>query len=114
MNRRDVLTLIGGAAAAHLLTRPLAAQPETMPVIGFLQTGSSGTTISLRAAFLRGLKEAGYVEDQNVRITYRGPSPGRFDRRLCAAGGAGGQGSDIDDSNCFHDRHRSGETGAGR
>jgi putative ABC transport system substrate-binding protein len=71
MNRRAVITLAVGAAAAHLSLRPLAAQPDTMPVIGFLQTGSSETTISLRAAFLRGLKEAGYVDGQNVRITYR-------------------------------------------
>jgi putative ABC transport system substrate-binding protein len=70
MNRRAFITLVGGAAA-HLSIGPLAAEPETMPVIGFLQTGPSDTTISLRAAFLRGLKEAGYVEGQNVRITYR-------------------------------------------
>jgi putative ABC transport system substrate-binding protein len=72
MNRREFITLLGGGAASSA-SWPLAAQPqpETMPVIGFLQTGPSETTTSLRAAFLRGLKQAGYVEDQNVQITYR-------------------------------------------
>src|SRR5262245_18754756 len=79
MNRRELVTLFGGAAAPSILW-PLAAraQQPAMPVVGVLQTGSSDATASLRAAFLRGLKEAGYVEGQNVQITYR-YGDGRYD-----------------------------------
>jgi hypothetical protein len=52
---------------------PLAAraQQRAMPVVGFLQTGAAGATAHMGAALHRGLKEAGYVEGQNVEIVYR-------------------------------------------
>jgi putative tryptophan/tyrosine transport system substrate-binding protein len=68
MKRREFITLVGGAA----MTWPVAARAvDAMLVIGFLDSRSpEGLTDRLRA-FRQSLKDAGFVEGENVAIVYR-------------------------------------------
>jgi putative ABC transport system substrate-binding protein len=77
MKRRDFIALVGGLASAASV-RALA-QPQVIPVVGFLNTGWPGPAAPLLAAFRNALAAAGYVEGRNIAIEYRW-AEGRYQR----------------------------------
>jgi putative tryptophan/tyrosine transport system substrate-binding protein len=75
-NRREFITLLGGAAAWPLAVR---AQQPTAPVVGFIYGGSADGASRYVVAFRKGLNETGYVEGQNVTVEYHWLE-GHYDR----------------------------------
>jgi putative ABC transport system substrate-binding protein len=69
MKRREFILALGGAAASFPLA--LRAQQAAMPVVGYIGSGVMDDQVNLVAATRQGLKEAGYIDGQNVRIEYR-------------------------------------------
>jgi putative tryptophan/tyrosine transport system substrate-binding protein len=75
MRRREFITLLGSAA-----TMPLTAHAQqSRPVVGFVHSSSPGYFAQMAPAFREGLKEAGYIEGQNLVIEYRW-AEGQYDR----------------------------------
>jgi putative tryptophan/tyrosine transport system substrate-binding protein len=69
MKRREfITTLVGGAVAWPVSTW---AQQRTLPVIGILGSATAEGQATEAAAFMQGLKEAGFIEGQNVAIVAR-------------------------------------------
>jgi putative tryptophan/tyrosine transport system substrate-binding protein len=76
MRRREFITLVGSTVAWPLAAR---AQQGALPVIGFLNSTASEVITDELRAFHRGLKEAGFVEGDNVVTVYRW-AEGQVDR----------------------------------
>jgi hypothetical protein len=69
MRRREFITLLSGAAAWPLAAR---AQQASMPVVGFLHSGSPRPYAGRMAGFRQGLGDTGFVEGKDVALEYRG------------------------------------------
>jgi putative ABC transport system substrate-binding protein len=76
MRRRKFITLVGGAVTWPFAVR---AQQSAMPLIGFLNSQSAGSFSHLVAGFQQGLREAGFLEGQNIQIEYRW-AEGQYER----------------------------------
>ena len=81
LQRREFITLLGGAAAVWPLVAH--AQQQAMPVIGFLDGQSFD--LHLMTAFGQALKDTGYIEGRNVAIYFRS-ADGQTDRLVTLAG----------------------------
>ena len=69
MTRREVITLLGGAAAWPITGR--AQQPAKLPTIGYLGTAAASAWAPWTAAFVQRLHELGWIDGRTVAIQYR-------------------------------------------
>ena len=76
MRRREFIALVGGAAVSWPIISH--AQQPALPMIGFINVGSSDASEGWAAALRQGLSETGYVEGQNVTVEYHWLE-GRYD-----------------------------------
>ena len=68
MKRRELITLLGGAAAWPLAAR---GQQLAIPAIGFVSGRSPNDSVANVAAFRKGLAETGFAEGRNLEVQYR-------------------------------------------
>jgi putative ABC transport system substrate-binding protein len=70
MRRRDILSLLGGAAVSW----PVGARGQvssTRPLIAWLSGGARPASLGFVDAFLQGMRDLGYVESRNFDMVYR-------------------------------------------
>ena len=67
MRRRDFIKAFAGLASYPLVA---GAEQTSLPVVGFVHTGSADGSVGRATAFLKGLSEAGYIDGQNVKVEY--------------------------------------------
>jgi len=77
VTRRELITLLGGVAAAWPLG--VRAQQPAMPVVGFVSGRSTESNARFGAVFRKALNETGYVEGHNVMVEYHWLD-GQYDR----------------------------------
>jgi putative ABC transport system substrate-binding protein len=77
MNRRELISLFGGAAVAW--PRVARAQQPAMPVIGHLDPTAPEMDSDRLRGFRAGLRDAGFVDGENVTIAYRS-ADGQYER----------------------------------
>src|SRR5262245_3130566 len=70
-NRRDFITLLGGAAAAWPLAVRAQQASRKHPLLGYLITGTRDALARDTSAFFNRLRDLGYVEGQNIEIVTR-------------------------------------------
>jgi putative ABC transport system substrate-binding protein len=91
MRRRDFITLLSSAMA---VARPLHAQQEAMPVIGFLNAAAPSDSAPFMPALHQGLGESAYVVGQNLAMEYRW-AEGHYDRLPALAADLVGRKVDV-------------------
>ncbi len=67
MRRREFITLLGGVA----LWAPVAGAQQPTSLVGFLSSRTPDDSAKVTAAFRQGLKEAGFIDGQNIVIEFR-------------------------------------------
>jgi putative tryptophan/tyrosine transport system substrate-binding protein len=77
IGRREVITLVGGAAAWPVAARAQAKRP----LLGYLGAAASASVVrsTTNLAFVNGLRDHGYVEGRDIDIAHRF-AEGFFDR----------------------------------
>jgi putative ABC transport system substrate-binding protein len=71
MKRREFIALLGGAAAAPLVSPRVARAQQPIPVVGYLMSRSAADAAHLGEAFRNGLRDGGFIDGQNVKVEYR-------------------------------------------
>src|ERR1700704_5435831 len=78
MNRREIITMLGGAAASWPVPAR-AQQPVKLPTVGFLGATTPSAQKKWTDAFVQRLRELDWIEGRSIAIEYRW-AEGRTDR----------------------------------
>src|SRR5260370_13132750 len=69
-NRRDFITLLGGAAVAWPVASHAQVSPKR-PLVAWLSGGAHAASLGFVDAFLQGMRDHGYMEGRDFDIVYR-------------------------------------------